>query len=43
MTDISGEQIEKESDRVIPVAIKLVGISGTPIKGGNCDTMVQEA
>ncbi|MCX5998059.1 MAG: flavodoxin family protein [Chloroflexi bacterium] len=28
---------------MIPVAIKLLGISGTPIKGGNCDTMVQQA
>jgi len=28
---------------MIPVAIKILGISGTPIKGGNCDTMVQEA
>jgi multimeric flavodoxin WrbA len=28
---------------VITVNIKVLGISGTPIKGGNCDTMVQEA
>jgi len=28
---------------MIPVNIKVLGISGTPIKGGNCDTMVQEA
>jgi len=28
---------------MIPVNIKILGISGTPIKGGNCDTMVQEA
>jgi hypothetical protein len=28
---------------VISVAIKLLGISGTPVKGGNCNTMVQEA
>jgi multimeric flavodoxin WrbA len=28
---------------MIPVNIKVVGISMTPIKGGNCDTMVQEA
>jgi len=25
------------------VRVKILGISGTPIKGGNCDTMVQEA
>ena len=25
------------------VKIRVVGVSGTPIKGGNCDTMVQEA
>ena len=28
---------------MIPVNIRVLGISGTPIKGGNCDTMVQEA
>jgi len=28
---------------MITVNIKVLGISGTPIKGGNCDTMVQEA
>jgi multimeric flavodoxin WrbA len=28
---------------MIPVNIKVLGISGTPIKDGNCDTMVQEA
>lgn len=28
---------------MISVPIKLVGISGTPIKGGNCDTMLQAA
>lgn len=28
---------------MIPVNIKVLGISATPIKGGNCDTMVQEA
>ena len=28
---------------MIEVNIKLLGISGTPIKGGNCDTMVQSA
>jgi len=27
----------------IPVSIRVLGISGSPIKGGNCDTMVQEA
>ena len=26
-----------------PVNVKILGISGTPIKGGNCDTLVQEA
>jgi len=26
-----------------PVKVKILGISGTPIKGGNCDTLVQEA
>ena len=28
---------------MITVNVKMLGISGTPIKGGNCDTMVQEA
>jgi multimeric flavodoxin WrbA len=28
---------------MISVDVKLLGISGTPIKGGNCDTMVQAA
>jgi multimeric flavodoxin WrbA len=28
---------------VIPVNIKVLGISATPISGGNCDTMVEEA
>ena len=28
---------------MIPVNIKVLGLSATPIKGGNCDTMVQEA
>lgn len=28
---------------MIAVDIRLLGISGTPIKGGNCDTMVQAA
>ncbi len=28
---------------MIEVDIKLLGISGTPIRGGNCDTMVQAA
>lgn len=28
---------------MMPVNIKVLGISGTPILGGNCDTMVQEA
>lgn len=28
---------------MITVNIKVLGISGTPVKGGNCDTMVQEA
>jgi len=26
-----------------PVNVKILGISGTPIKGGNCDTLVQES
>ena len=26
-----------------PVKVRILGISGTPIKGGNCDTLVQEA
>jgi len=28
---------------VTPVDVKILGISGTPIKGGNCDTLVQES
>lgn len=28
---------------MVPVNIKVLGISGTPVKGGNCDIMVQEA
>src|SRR4030042_1043014 len=28
---------------MMPVNIKVLGLSATPIKGGNCDTMVQEA
>jgi multimeric flavodoxin WrbA len=28
---------------MISIGLKLLGISGTPIKGGNCDTMVQAA
>ncbi len=28
---------------MIPVNVRVLGISATPIKGGNCDTMVQEA
>ena len=26
-----------------PVNVRILGISGTPIKGGNCDTLVQES
>jgi multimeric flavodoxin WrbA len=26
-----------------PVQVKILGISGTPIKGGNCDTLIREA